>query len=538
MSSFLEFMRQNRGTNIFGEGTVSDEDRMDLARSQGFTEFDGGRAYRGVEAGRASYKEGRRLSSFRPEQADPMADQMELLLQGLMRDTGEYQRTADEQFGRNNQQIQALSGFTSSAPASINAQAAALAQLLQGQAGQVGALGDQQHGEFQDFTGGIMEGLTADLTPIQESLGDLYDDGIELQGMLMDLSENAAKVGDPADVEAMVREGLSKADAAASKFERNIDEFEDRTAQDASITANAIRRSAKNREMQIKAGVRADGRPMSPAEQDAAMAMLSGQVDEQVQTASTQIFSQFNRDKAQLHQALAGIEMQAANFRMVGADILNKANQVELQGLGLSLDALKSVGQNRAQLLDIKNLEQRMAFDKAQIHLGLSSQFLQSQAGQRQMAELASGLVQSSAQIQQSAILQAASLEFQGLTATAQLVQQNPESVVSYFQGLLGLFSARAAITGDTGASGGGYFGGGGGGSSDEEESQDEGPSQDELNRARERRNRNRAIQERARADQRERNRRSASGYNWSQRRGDGRRNAIDEIQFRSGKDY
>jgi cytochrome c-type biogenesis protein CcmH/NrfG len=66
------------------------------------------------------------------------------------------------------------------------------------------------------------------------------------------------------------------------------------------------------------------------------------------------------------------------------------------------------------------------------------------------MQELYSNLHQAGTQLRSAAILSATDLEMQGRMGMAQLVQQNPESVVGWFQGLMSLLSANAAMTGNT----------------------------------------------------------------------------------------
>jgi hypothetical protein len=102
-------------------------------------------------------------------------------------------------------------------------------------------------------------------------------------------------------------------------------------------------------------------------------------------------------------------------------------------------------------------------FNKTFASLGTSIAGLgqQAMAGARQQFESGTQLTQAATQIENAATLQATDYEFRGRTAIADMVRQNPNSVVSWFSGLAALYNAQS---GTGGSSGGGNFGNGQGG--------------------------------------------------------------------------
>lgn len=199
-------------------------------------------------------------------------------------------------------------------------------------------------------------------------------------------------------------------------MEDAVNRFQDRSAQDASAVAEGIRRSMKTASKMARSGMRPDGTSMTSEEQHAAMQEMEFEVGRQVQSAITPILSDYNRTRASLDQSLAALRSQGAGMR------LQAAGQV------------------------------------ASTDIAGTQNLLSAQAGRRDMANLASSLSQAGTQLRQTALLTAVQLEAQGRMNLAQLVQQNPETVVSWFQSLLAMQSVEAA---SSGMGGGGGMGGG-----------------------------------------------------------------------------
>lgn len=268
------------------------------------------------------------------------------------------------------------------------------------------------------FLGGLQPTLDAQAAGFQnelrgfgsqaQALGDQQVDRIERSN-----AETRARQ-DPLIDSAMDTQKLAEWGMADA-----VNRFEDRAAQDASAVAEGIRRSMKTSLKMARSGMRPDGSSMTAEEQHAVMQEMEFETGRQVQAAITPLMSDYNRARASLDQSLASLRSQGAATRLQAAGQVASTDQAGTQNL------------------------------------------LAAQAGRRDMANLASSLSQAGAQLRQTALLTAVQLEAQGRMNLAQLVQQNPETIVSWFQGLLAMQGVDAATNG---LGGGGISMGGGGG--------------------------------------------------------------------------
>jgi len=116
---------------------------------------------------------------------------------------------------------------------------------------------------------------------------------------------------------------------------------------------------------------------------------------------------------AEMQQGLAQLRMGNAGMR--------------LQGGALRLDATKTLA----------SVQQQSVEDK-----------LAGEHSRQQWSQISQRYREMDTQIRNAGVLAATQLEFQGRTALADMIRQNPESVVSWFQGLLAMYSAQSAATG------------------------------------------------------------------------------------------
>lgn len=291
-----------------------------------------------------------------------------------------------------------------------NAQIAGFSDFLGQAPGQIMDVADSGAGQLNDLAGQARGLGDRQMSEFRDQTGGLLDRA----------RENTGKV------EADVNAGYAIGDQAVRDMQDTIAKYGARAAKDASVAAHGIRTNNESAMRQVRAGVNPDGTPMTEGQKAALITTMRQQTQEAVQSAVTPIFSHYNDVNAQLGQALASTRMNNAGLRMTGA-------QTKLGAYG----------------------------QEAQVGTTVSGQMLQAHEGERQMMQLASSLTEAGAAMRNAGILQATNLEAQGLFQKAQLVQQNPQTVTSWFQSLLALYGVRAGATGQT-------FGGpnGGGGAS------------------------------------------------------------------------
>lgn len=445
----------NRGGG--GPSIPSFDDRANYARSLGYT-IRGGNAVRNTGGVRSpfshlggafggSHAVTTPISSFMPPSGGGGGGGglPPLLLQALASDTRRMQDAADRQFWRNQGEIDGMRSFVSGIGPGLTGQANSLSAELDALAGKADAMGGQQHGEFMDRAGTTWDAIHGAANDFRAGADRI---GGEIRGLVG--AQLPKFFGD-------IESSFQKGDQAVAGFERALGNFEDRTAQDASVVASGIRRNAQAQMQMARSGIHPDGTPMTAAESADMMSQIRRDTEGQVQGAITPIFSQYNMAKAQLEESLAGLRMNNANLRLQGA-------QLRDQGIQTGLAASD-------RLTNLEGMKLEAGKAEAEVGLGLTSALVQEHQNQQALLQLSTGLSQTGVQMRQAAMLQAVNLEMQGRTQVAQLVQQNPDTVVSWFQSLLALYSASMAsqpppIGGGGGGGGvrrrGGPFQGGG----------------------------------------------------------------------------
>lgn len=385
-------------TDVIGEmGRGQTTSSQDAARNAGYT-VKGNQAVKYVKG-----MNGRGIPMYAPlgqfgGTTAPRVDPQ--LSNALVQDTNVMQQTADDQWRRNNARVAGLDDFIGGIDDRMLGQADELFGGLMDRANQFDQLG-QDH----------MDATVEAQKPIGEGIDRAYDQ--TMQGL------------DKANED--IDQGYEIADQAAAYAEQVRRGYVDTGAMEASAAASGIARSFKEQERMIVGGLRPDGTKMTTGEQMQAHAELNLQSKMAIQEQVTPILARFNEVNAQLGQMVAQMKMTSGQLRIQGA--------AERKGIAMSgMEAGLGAANAQSRLVD---------------------QQLQSMEGQRQMAQLSSTMHQMGVQIQQSAMFKAAEMMMGGMEKTAEFVMQNPRSVVSYFQGLLGLLSTQAAMGGGGGVQGG-----------------------------------------------------------------------------------
>lgn len=332
------------------------------------------------------------------------------LVSAFLHDQDSMQGAADQQWGRNNEAISNMGDYVNSLDDRLMGQGDDLFNGLMGRADSLDALGNQQMEDYRDQARPINREIDA--------ATDAHGRGMDRQIQGLDKAN--------ADLDA----GYKGADEAAAYMEQVKKEYADTGAMEASAAASAISRSAKQEERAITSGLLPDGSKMTPQEQSQAIVELGFRVKSQVQEAITPMLVRYNEVGAQLGQAVAQLKLSAGMARVQGAE------------------TRKSIAQTGGQMEQMK-LEGSL--QGAGLKAQMADQLLKAQQGQRDMAQLSSALHQGGAQIVQAALLKTAEMEFAGLTKTAELIQQNPRSITSWLQGLLGLYAAQVSMRGGGG---------------------------------------------------------------------------------------
>lgn len=399
-------------------------------------------------------------SKPRPVPGTSSVSPMELLFQALQRDTAEQQGASDRQFERNQGQIDVLSMLIPELSGMVGGAGMDTMQQGQDMAGFLNSLGMQQEQA-------TVQGVDGALAPMRQGVGEARDG---LSGIMEQVQGQIGSGPDfSGDVKGLVDGAVGKSDQAAASFKKGMAEYADVSAQNASAMAAGIRRNAQQQMKMVSDGMNPDGSLMTPAQQAAARQQIGFQVEQQVQSVATQQFDRFNETRLAAQQTYSGLLNTAATTRLQGAGTLQQQEALGLQRRAQDFQAL-------GQLAALEGARAELSMQEGA--MGLQGEELKARARQArsQLAEAGASLRASTMQARDQAIVQAAQMEMQGRFGLANLVQQNPETVISWFQGLLGFYSAQRGYTsfggggmaqggGGTGnafANPGGLFGGGG----------------------------------------------------------------------------
>lgn len=329
------------------------------------------------------------------------------LLAAMQRDIGAQQTAADAQQGRNNEQIRGLEGFISGIQGDLTSLGQQLSQPIEQLGQEALATGEQGRQEFQDQA--------------QTVQGDLGE-GLDAVGS--DLDRVAAGVE---QANAEVAEANRIADAAIRQFGQAVTNFQSLGIQEASVAAAAIRRNAQSQKKALEGAASSTPFGVDPGVLEQGMFALQQETEQQVQAAGTQLISKTNTMGIQLKGQLAQFDLARAQLRAQGAGQIQQGAAIGLEGARTRLAGEQLRAGTGTQLAQLE---------------------LQSQEINNRLIGMAASFHQFTAQLQSAALLNAVNLEMQGRTTTAQLVQQNPDSVVSWFNGLLAVHAVWAEQAG------------------------------------------------------------------------------------------
>lgn len=352
-----------------------------------------------------------------------------VLLQALMRDTSVMQEAANRQFQRNVGAQDAISQFLGQAPGQIMGAGQQTAGELGGLADMYRAQGMQQLQDWLGTAGGMYGQVSGNIDQLQQGIGGVQEG---IRGRIGRLEEAGQRIG---GLEGDVEEGYALADQAKAGYAKAMSEYKNMTVEQASSNAYAIRRSAQSQIKEIQSS------GLDQATQMALIQQVQTDVGAQVQQQTTGLLSSFNDNMMSFQKNLADLGMAGAGMRLQGAQIKQAGEQLRLGVEGAIGEAQGQLLQGEAQKAQLEQLRSTMGTE-------LAGQYIQAQTNLSQMWEQAASFNAMSSQITNAAVLSAANLEMEGLFGLAGLIQQNPESIVSWFNGLLQLYSAASAGAG------------------------------------------------------------------------------------------
>jgi hypothetical protein len=368
------------------------------------------------------------------------------LVDALFGDTQMMQSAADEQFGRNNAASGAFLDTLQGSSQDVQQGGMAGANRLRGLGDQM----QQQAGLDFNSVASLLEGLSDNIdgaadagrrgmTQAQGNIGNAVRFGM------------SAVSGANANVDADIEEAYRLGDDAVAKWEQDINSYKDTTAQDASIVSQAIHANAARMKEEIKSQYGNQTGRVNP-EMEKQLMDLELQTGMETQRAITPMMSRFNETITSLKQNLATLRMGNAGMRLQGAGLRQQGASLGLQAAGLGIEGGKADAQIEAEKFGMER-------DASGVRLGEADAQMRNQAGAREYASLVSNLYQAGEQIGQAAIVDTARMRIEGMNAYADMIAANPRSVVSWFQGLLAMFSASQAMAPEPsfrGPSGGG----------------------------------------------------------------------------------
>jgi hypothetical protein len=355
------------------------------------------------------------------------------LVQALLQDQGAMQSEADAQWGRVNNRIGDMSSLIQTAGGRLGGVADQTTDPMQ-------ALADALYGAAQGNTGQVGQDVDGALAGMRGAMPTFRREmGAASRSTDAAVRDVDKAMGGLKNVDADVNKAYGLAEGAVATMQKAITEFEDRGAQDASTAAYALHKSVRSTRDQIESM-----RGAYPDEViDNQLYALETETRAQTQAAITPILSSYNQAAASLKQALAGVQLNAAGTYLQGAGIKQQGTQLRLAGADMKL---KAAGQKGA-LAEARLTGERSA---AELEMGGVAQKQQAFKDQQAMGQVRLATYEAMANMKQAAVLNAVNLEMSGFGKVAELTMQNPRSITSWLQGLLSIYAARAASTGNT----------------------------------------------------------------------------------------
>lgn len=356
-----------------------------------------------------------------------------VLTQALLQDQTAMQNEADAQWGRVNSAI----GDVSSVLGGVNDRLTGMADST---SDPMAALADALYGRSQANTGQVGQDVNAALAGVRGAMPG-FRKGMKDANRVTDsaISDVDRAMGGLRNVDEDVNKAYSMAEGAVATMQDAIKEFEDRGAEDASTAAYALHKSVRTTRQQIESM-----RGAYPDEViDSQLYALETETRAQTQAAITPILSSYNQAAASLKQSLAGLKLNAAGTYLSGAGIKQQGAQLRLAGADTKMKA----GAQKAAIASGTLDGERAA---AEMEMGGVAQRQEAFKQEQAMGQVRLASYEAIANLKNAAVLNAVNLEMSGYGKVAELTMQNPRSVTSWLQGLLSVYAARAASTGNT----------------------------------------------------------------------------------------
>jgi hypothetical protein len=312
------------------------------------------------------------------------------LLGTLNDETARTQGAADRQFARNNQQIDAYGNFIGGLNGTLMGVADQGAGALRDAAGQAVGLGDAAVAGDRSRGDAIMAALNGDLDRVGGVAGRIEGDANTALGY--------------------ARGAVNAAGGAVSGYQSD-------SQANISASVAGLDRQMQTRMRLVNSGLNPDGTMMTPAERQAAQRQLAFDTGQATSGLVSQMREEQNRIMAGLRMQLAGTNVQAGQIALGAAGARTEAGR----------------------------LREGVATTRASVGSAVSGQAQEAERTRLQYRQLASSLLEVGSNMRNAASALAMQLESQGRTAMAEMVRNNPESVVSRFASLLQLHSIASA---------------------------------------------------------------------------------------------
>lgn len=345
----------------------------------------------------------------------------------LQRDVGATQSAANRQFARGEEQVASAESLIGGVDERLTDVAGATA----GQLGELGqefnALGERTGEEFDAFAAGVQGSVDEDV----EGLIGGIDAATARTRQGADLLSES--IGERADATSARVDEF--AEGAVQAAEEAIIDTQDLANRQMSAAITGLEARTRKDAQRIEAGLRPDGTQMTPAERRAAQASLRADTNVQLTQVATTLSGQAKELFAQLKTNLAQTQVQAGQLTLGAGEQQLKAGQLQagLEELKAGTEA-QAAGQ-KAGLVGLK----------AEVGVKLGEQRIAATQISQQFQTMRADLAKMGATIVNSAKSTAIGFEMQGRFGIAQLVKDNPETVVGMFSGLASMLAAASA---------------------------------------------------------------------------------------------
>lgn len=379
-----------------------------------------------------------------PGYRDPWAGPTSALMGAFLRDSDVFQQAADRQFGRNQDQIDQMQlSLTGGLGQARDAYDQAL-QLQSGFGDQLlanqGTAVDNILGAAGDFRS-MIPGL---IDPAQQAIG-------QGQEMAQGVYDEAMGYEAP-DLQSHAMAAYGRAEETVDQFGVDRAAYERAAWDDAQAIADGVRSQMEDARNQAYSTMNPDGTRKTPAQAAADSIQFSRASQEMVSSVMSEFSGKIRDTQARMADTMAQLGLTAAQFRGQVGEAAAREAELELSGLSIANQAAGLMTQLASAGADV-------ARTGGDLYARVADYQLQAEQMRAQYDQFQETWNENRINLLSSFPLAALGMEMQGRQQIATLVQQNPESYVSWFEGLLGLYSAMASARGTTMAGGGGGTG-------------------------------------------------------------------------------